>query len=166
MALTAGSFHTQPDQHIFGAVGDSAPDRWGRVLMRRAHAARAREIGEAPRTLAEMDYLLGVSDESREGALRFSEKIDGPFLSIQSHSTIPPLVDLPKLLAATDRYLDDEDSAQDLKLLLAPGSSLGGARPKASVRDTGGSLMIAKFAHKDDPFNSVIWEAVALTLAE
>ena len=164
--LTGGAFHTTPGQSLFGAIGDSAPDRWGRVLMRRAESARAKLIGETTRTLSEVDYLLGVNDEARQGALRFSLEAGGPYLTPKDKQRIPPLVDLPRLLFATDRYLNDDETAADLKLLLAPGSSLGGARPKASVRDKDGQLAIAKFPKQDDEFNVVVWEAVALTLAE
>ena len=166
LVLTSGAFHTQADQSLFGAVGDSAPDRWGRVLMRRSETARAKKAVETPRTLGEVDFLLGVSDEARQGALRFAETLNGTFLSPKDRKTIPPLVDLPKLLSATERFLNDDESAEDLKMLLAPGSSLGGARPKASVSDKDGSLAIAKFPRKDDDFNVVVWEAVALILAE
>lgn len=163
LTLTAGQFHTQNHQALFGAIGDSAPDRWGRVLMRRANAQLAKKNHQTPRTLMEIDYLLGVNDVARPGALRFSKEIGGPFLS--EKATIPPLVDLPKLLSVTERYLDDEESEQDLKLLLAPGSSLGGARPKASVVDKDDSLAIAKFPRKDDEYNIVAWEWVAHELA-
>jgi serine/threonine-protein kinase HipA len=166
LQLTKGAFHTQADQMLFGAIGDSAPDRWGRVLMRRAESARAKAVNEAPRTLLEADYLLGVNDEARQGALRFSLNPDGPFLTTKGKTSIPPLIDLPRLLSAAERYLDDDETAQDLKILLAPGSSLGGARPKASVRDKDGHLAIAKFPKKDDEFNIVVWEAVMLSLAE
>jgi serine/threonine-protein kinase HipA len=163
---TKGAFHTQADQMLFGAIGDSAPDRWGRVLMRRAESAREKAVNEAPRTLLEADYLLGVNDEARQGALRFSLNPDGPFLATKGKTSIPPLIDLPRLLLAAERYLDDDETAEDLKILLAPGSSLGGARPKASVRDKDGHLAIAKFPKKDDEFNIVVWEAVTLLLAE
>lgn len=166
LQLTKGAFHTQADQLLFGAIGDSAPDRWGRVLMRRAESARTKAINDAPRTLLEADYLLGVNDEARQGALRFSLKPDGPYLAPKGKTSIPPLIDLPKLLSATERYLDDDETAEDLKILLEPGSSLGGARPKASVRDKDGHLAIAKFPKKDDEFNIVLWEAVTLSLAE
>ncbi|MGH9949081.1 MAG: type II toxin-antitoxin system HipA family toxin, partial [Pyrinomonadaceae bacterium] len=152
--------------NIFGSIGDSAPDRWGRVLMRRAESQRARAASETPRTLGEVDFLLGVSDEARQGALRFSEDPDGPFLASDGHRPIPPLVDLPRLLSATERYLDEEENADDLRLLLVPGSSLGGARPKASVRDNDGQLAVAKFPYKNDENNVVVWEAVAFALAE
>ena len=165
LKLTEGAFQTGVGQVLFGAIGDSAPDRWGRVLMRRSETGRARMHNKTPRTLSESDYLLGVNDEARQGALRFSEKIDGPFLCSRDQDSIPPLIDLPKLLSASERFLTDDETAEDLRLLLAPGSSLGGARPKASVRDRDGSLAIAKFPRKDDDYNVVVWEAVALTLA-
>lgn len=111
--------------------------------------------------------MLGVSDEARQGALRFSLELDQPvFLAAKDSSAAPPLIDLSKLLSATERFLEDDESIEDLKLLLAPGSSLGGARPKASVRDLDGSLAIAKFPRKDDEYNIVKWEAVALSLAK
>ncbi|MAX25310.1 MAG: phosphatidylinositol kinase [Phycisphaeraceae bacterium] len=166
LQLTPGAFHTGANQSLFGAIGDSAPDRWGRILMRRAESAMAKASEGLPHALGEVDYLLGVNDEARQGALRFSESVDGPYLSPKGQRAIPPLVDLPKLLLATERFLDDEENAEDLRLLLAPGSSLGGARPKASVRDTDGTLAIAKFPRKDDEFNVVLWEAVALSLAQ
>jgi serine/threonine-protein kinase HipA len=165
LKLGPGPFHTPSDKPLFGAIGDSAPDRWGRVLMRRAERRRAERDGQAPRTLREIDYLLMVDDEARQGALRFSEREGGPFLADQAPTKIPPLIELPRLLAATERVLDDKDSDDDLRLLLAPGSSLGGARPKASVRDRDGHLAIVKFPNKGDEVNTVLWEAVALTLA-
>lgn len=167
LKLTEGAFYTSQGISLFGAIGDSAPDRWGRVLMRRREISQAKEQNRAPRTLFEIDYLLGVSDEARQGALRFSVSPDeDTFLSPKAQSSIPPLVDLPKLLSATERFLDNNENAEDLRLLLAPGSSLGGARPKASVRDKDGSLAIAKFPRKDDEFNVVVWEAVTLALAK
>ena len=166
LKFTQGTFHTQTDQVLFGAIGDSAPDRWGRVLMRRAESQRARSTNETPRTLTEIDCLLGVNDEARGGALRFSETVNGPYLSPKDKLSIPPLIDLPKLFSAAQRFMDESDTTEDLKLLLAPGSSLGGARPKASIRDLDGELAIAKFSRKDDEFNIIAWEAVALTLAQ
>jgi len=167
LKLTEGTFHTQTGLSVFGAIGDSAPDRWGRVLMRRAETIRAKSNNKTPRTLLEVDYLLGVNDEVRQGALRFSTRPDETiFLAPKDKTAIPPLLKLPGLLSASERFLEDSESLEDLKLLLAPGSSLGGARPKASVRDRDGSLAIAKFPRKDDEFNIVMWEAVALTLAK
>lgn len=167
LQLTEGTFHTGNSMRLFGAIGDSAPDRWGRVLMRRAELNKAKNEHTAAKTLNEIDYLLGVDDEARQGALRFSaEPKDILYLAPQNKTAIPPLVYLPKLLAATERFIEDNESSEDLKLLLAPGSSLGGARPKASVREQDGSLAIAKFPRPDDEFNIVLWEALALTLAE
>jgi len=165
LKLGPGPFHTPSDRPLFGAIGDSAPDRWGRVLMRRAERRRAERAGETPRTLWEIDYLLMVADEARQGALRFAEREGGPFLAEHTATTIPPLIELPRLLSAAEHVVSDSDSDEDLRLLLAPGSSLGGARPKASVRDRDGHLAVAKFPHKGDEINTVLWEGVALTLA-
>jgi serine/threonine-protein kinase HipA len=166
LRIGPGSFHTQSGEALFGALGDSAPDRWGRVLMRRAERRRAEKAGEAPKTLKEIDYLLLVGDEARQGALRFATKEGGPFLAEKTDSAIPPLVELPRLLDAADHVNDDTDDDEDLRLLLAPGSSLGGARPKASVMDQNGHLSIAKFPNKNDEIDTVRWEGVALSLAE
>jgi serine/threonine-protein kinase HipA len=165
LTLGPGPYHTRPGKALFGAIGDSAPDRWGRVLMRRAERARAVKAGSAPRTLLEMDFLLLVDDESRHGALRFAEQEDGPFLAPEGQNRIPPLVELPKLLSASERVIGETDTDDDLRILLAPGSSLGGARPKASVRDRDGNLAFAKFPHQADEIDIERWEAVALTLA-
>ena len=158
-------YHTAAGKRLFGAIGDSAPDRWGRALMMRAEARRDRKAGEPPRTLGEADYLLLVDDETRQGALRFAEQEGGPFLrQVIDHRT-PPLIELPALLAASEHVYDEVETGEDLRLLLAPGSSLGGARPKASVRDRDGELAIAKFPHHTDRISTVLWEAVALRLA-
>jgi serine/threonine-protein kinase HipA len=166
LMLGPGPFHTPSGKPLFGAIGDSAPDRWGRALMRRAERRRAEGEGQTPRTLREIDYLLLVDDEARQGALRFADREGGPFLAEHGPTKIPPLMELPRLLSAAEHVLSDTDSDEDLRLLLAPGSSLGGARPKASVRDHDGHLAIAKFPNKGDEVNTVLWEAVALTLAE
>ena len=165
LKVSPGPFHTASDKPLFGAIGDSAPDRWGRVLMRRAERRRAEREGTAPRTLREIDYLLLVDDEARQGALRFTKTEGGPFLGQLGPAKIPPLIELSRLLSAAEHVLTDTESGEDLRLLLAPGSSLGGARPKASVRDRDGHLAIAKFPSKGDEVNTVLWEAVALTLA-
>jgi serine/threonine-protein kinase HipA len=163
--LGPGPFHTPADMPMFGATGDSAPDRWGRALMRRMERRRSAQEGSAPRTLQEIDYLLLVDDEARQGALRFAEHAGGPFLREHGVKRIPPLVELPRLLSAAQRVMDEEDTDEDLRLLFAPGSSLGGARPKASVREQDGHLAIAKFPRRDDEYDMVVWEAVALALA-
>lgn len=165
LQLGPGPFHTGTDLPMFGAIGDSAPDRWGRALMRRMERRRAEREGGPPRTLREVDYLLQVDDEVRAGALRFAETLGGPFLRAEDAKRIPPLIELPRLLSAAEHVVADTDTDDDLQLLFAPGSSLGGARPKASVRDKDGDLAIAKFPRQDDEYNIVIWEAIAMQLA-
>lgn len=166
LTLGPGPFHTPADTPMFGAIGDSAPDRWGRALMRRVERRRAEREGVAPCTLQEIDYLLMVDDEARQGALRFAEHEGGPFLRQEAVKRIPPLVELAKLLSAAEHVMEEKETDEDLRLLFAPGSSLGGARPKASVREKDGHLAIAKFPRKDDEINTVVWEAVALALAK
>ena len=160
LALGPGPFHTAADTPMFGAIGDSAPDRWGRALMRRMERRRAEREGQVPHALHEIDVLLLVDDEARQGALRFAEREGGPFLREEGVTRIPPLVDLPRLLLAADRVLADKDTDEDLRLLVAPGSSLGGARPKASVREKDGHLAIA--INEDDSTASL---ALALDVA-
>ena len=164
LPLTAGPHHTPHGKALFGALGDSAPDRWGRELMRRS-VRRDALAGGSPRTLLEIDYLLRVSDFGRLGALRFASVDGGTFLAPDDAAPIPPLVELPALLNASDEVLDNTES-DSLRILLAPGSSLGGARPKALVRDVDGELAIAKFPAHSDEVSVVRWEAVALRLAE
>ncbi len=155
LKLTEGAFHMAAAS--FAAISDSAPDRWGRVLMRRAEAKKAKQEKRIAQTLLEADYLLGVNDEARQGALRFSLKSNPDiFLSPKEKNAIPPLIKLAELLAATEKFLTNDESTEELRLLLAPGSSLGGARPKASIRDLDGRLAIAKFPRKDDEYNVVL----------
>lgn len=133
--------------------------------MARAERFQARNEGRAHRHLRDIDYLLGVSDLARQGALRFSMVEGGEFVAPPDEAAIPPMVELPKLLAAAQGFLDNPDSQEDLRILLAPGSSLGGARPKASVVDREGRLSLAKFPKKDDPYSVAAWEHLALTFA-
>src|SRR5580765_322321 len=140
-----GPFHTPADTPMFGAIGDSAPDRGGRALMRRMERRRAEREGTAPRTLQEIDFLLLVDDEARQGALRFAEREGGPFLREEGVKCIPHWVELPELLSAAERVMENKDTEEDLRMLFAPGSSLGGTRPKASVIEKDGHLAIAKF---------------------
>lgn len=146
---------------LFGAFADSAPHRWGRGLMQRRERHLAEVEGRAVHSLPELDYVLGVSDVARAGALRFA--VDGAFVT--ANEDVPPLVKLAELLGAADRIERDEAHAADLALLLAPGSSLGGARPKASVRDQHGKLCIAKFPRETDEYSVERWEQIALELA-
>lgn len=151
---------------LFGSFGDSAPDTWGRILMRRYENQLAKKENRSPRTLNEIDYLLFVNDIARQGALRFKTENNDEFQYPSNIKAIPPLIDLTKLLAASEKIIESSEKESDLQLLLAPGSSLGGARPKASILDKNGDLCIAKFPKKDDFTNNVLWEGVALTLAK
>ena len=164
LELFPGQYHTK--HKLFGAIGDSAPDRWGRTLMRNNEIDMAKAEKRSPRTLNEIDYLLLVNDQTRQGALRFKSDISGTFLSSSPTETVPPLVKLPELLSAAEKTSENKATPAEIKLLLQPGSSLGGARPKASVIDTDGTLCIAKFPKKDDNNNVVLWEGVALDLAK
>ena len=165
LALTRGSFAPPAGQAIFGSIGDSAPDTWGRRLMQRAERRLAERERRAVRTLAESDYLLGVADETRLGALRFRWAGDDVFQA-PIREGVPALVDLGRLLAVTERILGDEETDEDFQLIFAPGSSLGGARPKASVIDQHGRLFIAKFPKETDDYSMETWEEIALRLAE
>jgi serine/threonine-protein kinase HipA len=160
-----GPYHTPAGLALFGAIGDSAPDRWGRTLLARRERLRAKGQARTPRTLLEIDYLLGLSDFTRQGALRFKRDEEGPFLA-EGGENVPPFIELGRLLRATERVIAEEETEEDLRLLLAPGSSLLGSRPKASVRSTGGGLMIAKFNRLDDDYDVGLWEGVAMRLAE
>lgn len=168
MPPTVGAFHSGEGRAMFGALGDSAPDRWGRRLITRNEARRARELRLAPRAPREIDFLLGVTDITRQGALRFTKTPEGPFMAESGSGHVPPLMSLGDLLAAARTLESDPDSIEAdnaALLLLAPGSSLGGARPKASVRDHDGTLAIVKFPQQNDDVDVVRWEAVMLTLA-
>jgi serine/threonine-protein kinase HipA len=165
LALTRGVFSTSRNQILFGSIGDSAPDTWGRRLMQRAERRQAARDGRAVHTLTEADYLLGVSDETRLGALRFRREGEEVFQA-PPRTGVPPLIELGRLLQITERILRDEETDEDLQLIFAPGSSLGGARPKASVIDQHGHLSIAKFPRETDEYSIETWEEVALRLAE
>jgi serine/threonine-protein kinase HipA len=165
LPLSRGGFAPPVGQAIHGALGDSTPDTWGRRLMQRAERRKAEREGRAVRTLLESDYLLGVSDESRLGALRF-RRADGQAFLSESSRGIPALVELGRLLQCTERILRDEETDEDLLMIFAPGSSLGGARPKASVLDQHGRLSIAKFPKESDEYSIETWEEIALRLAD
>jgi serine/threonine-protein kinase HipA len=164
LPLRSGAHQTRVGAALFGAFTDCAPDRWGRTLVTRREAALARAERRTPRSLGEVDFLLGVRDDLRQGALRFC--IDnGPFLA-EDQTGAPDLTDLPSLLELADRAETDSADLPDLQRLIRIGSSLGGARPKAHVRHIDGRIAIAKFpsAHRDD-WNVMAWEKVAHDLA-
>lgn len=167
LQLYRGRQYITDDKNIFGVFADSCPDRWGRRLMKRREEIRAKKEGVKPEKLLESDYLLGVYDEARMGGLRFKTELEGNFLSDDKEFATPPWTSLRELEQASIAFENDTDSLNEkwLKQLLAPGSSLGGARPKASVMAQDGSLWIAKFPSKHDDFNSGAWEMVAHELA-
>lgn len=171
LALAAGHQYPAAQRKNFGIFLDSAPDRWGRVLMQRRENMRARQEKRKPRPLTEWDFLLGVHDETRLGALRFRGSGNTRFIDSDAQLAAPPLTSLRELQAASmqfEKHIDDEDNPlyeKWITQLFAPGSSLGGARPKASVRDEAGTLCIAKFPSKNDAHDVGGWELVAHSLA-
>lgn len=152
---------------IFGLFADAAPDRWGRVLMNKRERLLAEKEGRKPRKLHDSDYLLGVYDETRMGGIRFKLDMEGEFLSDDKYTATPPWTALRTLEEASRNFEKDENSFTDkwLKQLIKPGSSLGGARPKATVVDKSGQLWIAKFPSKNDESDSGAWEKVVHDLA-
>ena len=154
-------------KNIFGIFADASPDRWGRVLMNKKERILAEKEGRKPRKLYDSDYLIGVYDASRMGGIRLKSDIDGEFLSDDKDTAIPPWTALRTLEEASRNFEKDENSIRDkwLKQLITPGSSLGGARPKATVADTSGQLWIAKFPSKNDESDVGAWEKVVHDLA-
>lgn len=152
----------------FGLFLDSMPDTWGRTLMKRRAAQEAAERGERAKTLYEVDYLLGVLDESRMGALRFKTDPDGVFLDDNKASPTPPWTSVGELQEAASNIENETDNdavKKWLAILIAPGSSLGGARPKANILDKENNLWIAKFPAKNDTVDKAAWEYLAWQLA-
>ncbi len=169
LQLYRGKQYLPQGKNLFGVFTDSCPDRWGRVLMRRREAIEAKEQGRKQREFMECDYLLGIQDNLRTGALRFKTDKEGNFLADNSEMLIPVWTSLRELEDAAYHFDagdgSDEEIKEWLKLLLQPGSSLGGARPKATVKDVDGSLWIAKFPSKHDKNNTGAWEMVVHELA-
>src|SRR5215831_3104754 len=151
---------------LFGPLGDSAPDRWGRTLLRRAERRRARDEARRPRILRESDFLVGVRDELRAGNLRFSESRSGEFVGIaRGARPLPTAGALPRLLAAVVAYEQDRHTDAQLELLVETGQLLGGSRPKASLRARDGRLLLAKFPSLEDGRDMQAWECLTLHLA-
>ena len=161
LPLDGGQIYTTSDKSALpGALRDTAPDRWGQQLIRRAF----RKSGEN-RTLSEIDYLLAITDQTRIGALRFKREGEDSFDHDIGHYRVPPLIQLPALIHAADAVQTNTETAEDLKLLLNEGSPLGGARPKSAVMDNDGTLAIAKFPKPDDVRSITHGEVLAMTLA-
>lgn len=171
LSLFSGFQHLRDEKLNFGMFLDSSPDRWGRVLMKRREIALAKQQERKARTLFESDFLLGVYDPLRMGALRFKTDKDGDFLDNNKDYATPPWTSIRELENASLEYekgleQDNPEILKWLNMLYAPGSSLGGARPKANIQDTDGSLWIAKFPSKNDDVNIGAWEMVANSLAK
>lgn len=154
-------------KNIFGLFADASPDRWGRVLMNKRERILAEKEGRKPSKLYDSDYLLGVYDETRMGGIRFKVNPEGPFLSDDKETAAPPWATLRTLEEASRNFENDETGLTEkwLNQLIKPGSSLGGARPKATVVDIKDQLWIAKFPSKNDENDTGAWEIVAHDLA-
>jgi serine/threonine-protein kinase HipA len=169
MQLYSGPQYLGEGKSNFGIFLDSSPDRWGRTLMDRREALLARTEDRKPKALLETDYLLGVFDGNRMGALRFKENEEGPYLNNNKEMASPPWTSIRELehasLELEKDIADDTEQTKWLTMLMAPGSSLGGARPKASVVDPKSQLWIAKFPSGNDKHDMGAWEMVTHQLA-
>jgi len=167
--ITWNKVHQFPiGKSIFGIFNDAMPDTWGRTLMKRREAIIAREEKRPAKNLQDIDFLLGVNDESRMGALRFKLQEDEPFLNNDRSRPTPPWSTVRELQHGISLIESDKDNKEVrkwLNILLAPGSSLGGARPKVNIIDEKGHLWIAKFPSKEDTINKAAWEFLAYKLA-
>ena len=166
-----GQQYTQPGRDIFGCFNDALPDRWGRLLLNRREQILAAEERRPVRRLSSFDYLVGIDDFSRMGGFRFKTTPDGEFINCDSHLRIPPLTDLRSLVAASMEIEKSEEQnrlpeKRWIQQLVHPGSSLGGARPKAGVRDTDGCLYVAKFPSRNDDYDVSLWEHLSHLLAK
>ena len=166
-----GQQYTQPGRDIFGCFSDALPDRWGRLLLNRREQILAVEEQRPIRKLSSFDYLIGIDDFSRMGGFRFKTNQNGEFINCDNHLRIPPLTDLRSLVAASMEIEKSEElnhlpEKKWIQQLVHPGSSLGGARPKAGVRDTDGCLYVAKFPSHNDDYNVSLWEHLSHLLAK
>jgi serine/threonine-protein kinase HipA len=166
-----GMQYTQPGRDIFGCFSDALPDRWGRTLLNRREQLLAAAEGRPVRRLSSFDYLTGIDDFSRMGGFRFKETPDGEFINAGKSLRIPPLTDIRELIAASSEIEKSEEDnlLPDMKWivqLVQPGSSLGGARPKASVADEDKALYVAKFPSRKDDYDVGLWEHLTHQLAE
>lgn len=169
LQLYSGPHYPKDNKPNFGMFLDSSPDRWGRVLMKRREAILARQEDRPAKILYELDFLLGVFDSTRMGGLRFKENEGGEFMGHAIELATPPWTSLRELEYASMQLENDKlpetEEMRWLMMLMAPGSSLGGARPKASVTDTQGNLWIAKFPSINDDYDIGAWEMVAYEIA-
>ena len=166
-----GQQYTQPGKDIFGCFSDALPDRWGRLLLNRREQILAAEEQRPVRNLSSFDYLMGIDDFSRMGGFRFKESKDGDFINCEPSLRIPPLTDIRALVAASMEVEKSEELNQLpekkwLLQLIQPGTSLGGARPKAGVMDEQGRLCVAKFPSRHDDYDVSLWEHLSHLLAK
>lgn len=154
-------------KNIFGVFADASPDRWGRILMKKRERILADKEKRKPKKLYDSDYLLGVFDKTRMGGIRFKLVQNGQFLSNDEDAAVPPWATLRKLEEASRHFENDEDFEIEkwVNQLIKPGSSLGGARPKATILDAEGNLWIAKFPSRNDENDTGAWEKVTSDLA-
>lgn len=165
-----GPQYTQPGHDIFGCFSDALPDRWGRTLLMRREELEAREERRPVRRLSSFHFLTGIDDFSRMGAFRFKDDPNGAFIHADEARSIPPLAELRPLLAAS-REIERSEALNRLPerrwiaQLVQPGTSLGGARPKACVIDTDGTLYMSKFPSRNDDYDAGLWEHLYHRLA-
>ena len=165
-----GQQYTQPGKDIFGCFSDALPDRWGRTLLLRREQISAAEENRPVQRLSSFDFLTGIDDFSRMGGFRFKEDKNGEFINVSESLKIPPLTDLRELITASTEIEKSEEEnilpeRKWIAQLVKPGSSLGGARPKASVVDTDKTLYIAKFPSRKDDYDAGLWEHFSHQLA-
>ena len=165
-----GLQYTQPGNDIFGCFSDALPDRWGRTLLKRREQIQASEEKRAVRNLSSFDYLMGIDDFSRMGGFRLKRELDGDFINVSPSLKIPPLTELRQLVLASQEVEKSEENdvlpeKKWIAQLIQPGTSLGGARPKAGVLDDSGDLCIAKFPSRKDDYDTGLWEHFSHLLA-
>lgn len=158
-----GVQYTSPEKDIFSCFSDALPDRWGRTLLNRREQIVASEEKRPVRRLNSFDYLVGIDDESRMGGFRFSEIPGGKYINCDASLRVPPLANVSELMQAAHEIEASEElhvlpSKRWLMQLLRPGTSLGGARPKATVKDDDGNLAVAKFPSRKDDYDVALWE--------
>lgn len=166
-----GMQYTQPGNDIFGCFSDALPDRWGRTLLKRREQIQASEEKRAVRSLSSFDYLMGIDDFSRMGGFRFKREFEGDYINVSPSLKIPPLTEIRELIHASQEVEKSEENdilpeKKWITQLIQPGTSLGGARPKAGVLDEMGNLCIAKFPSKKDDYDTGIWEHFSHLLAQ
>lgn len=166
-----GMQYTKPGNDIFGCFSDALPDRWGRTLLKRREQIQALEEKRAVRSLTSFDYLMGIDDFSRMGGFRFKKELEGDYINVSPSLRIPPITELRELVHASQEVEKSEENdvlpeKKWIAQLIQPGTSLGGARPKAGVLDEKGCLCIAKFPSRKDDYDTGLWEHFSHLLAQ